>query len=217
MKKSLSLSLSLSALALAVGLFFVGCTQPTNTTTTTTSGTTTGGTTTTTAASSVPSDATAIFDAYGLTALPSNFTAPTYGATTTLEDDATYGKVLKIACDATSGASYSSATITFSTPVNLSGKTLYAVVKGSGAKTTGSSNGLKLSVASDATHSSENTNYEPSDASAFTTKSAAIDTWWTTWSADNSISAADVSAITSLKIDLQTLASDLYIASIYYK
>lgn len=40
------LSLSLSALALAVGLFFVGCTQPTNTTTTTTSGTTTGGTTT---------------------------------------------------------------------------------------------------------------------------------------------------------------------------
>ena len=39
-------TLSLLSLALAVGLFFVGCTQPTNTTTTTTSGTTTGGTTT---------------------------------------------------------------------------------------------------------------------------------------------------------------------------
>lgn len=210
MKKSLSLSLSLSALALAVGLFFVGCTQPTNT-----SAAATTGTTTTTAASSVPSDATAIFDAYGLTALPSNFTAPSYGATTSLEDDATYGKVLKIACDSTSGASYSSATITFSTPLNLSGKTVYAVVKGSGVKT--GSNGLKLSVASDSTHSSENTNYEPSDASAYATKSAAISDWWTTWSQDNSISAADFTAITSLKIDLQTLASDLYIASIYYK
>ena len=208
------ISLSLSALALAVGLFFVGCTQPTNTTTTTTSGTTTGGTTTTTAASSVPSDATAIFDAYGLTALPSNFTAPTYGATTTLEDDATYGKVLKIACEAT-GASYASATITFSTPLNLTGKTVYAVVKGSGAKS--GSNGLKVIVISDATHQSENTNYEPSDASAYATKSAAISDWWACWSSDNSISAADVSAITSMQINLQTLASDLYIASIYYK
>ena len=200
------ISLSLSTLALAVGLFFVGCTQPTNT----------PAATTTTVASSVPSDATAIFDAYGLTALPSNFTAPSWGATTTLEDDSTYGKVLKIACS-TEGASYSYATITFSTPVNLSGKTLYAVVKGSGAKTTGSTNGLKLSVISDSTHSSENTNYEPSDASAYATKSAAISDWWTTWSSDSSISAADFTAITSLKIDLQTLASDLYIASIYYK
>lgn len=205
-------SLSLLSLALAAGLFFVGCTQPTNTTTTTTSGTTT----TTTAASSVPSDATAIFDAYGLTALPSSFTAPAWNATTTLEDDSTYGKVLKVACS-TEGASYSYATITFSTPLNLTGKTVYAVVKGSGVKTTGSTNGMKVIVISDATHQSENTNYEPSDASAFTTKSAAISDWWTTWSADNSISAADVSAITSMQINFQTLASDVYIASIYYK
>ena len=201
MKKTLSLTLS--ALALAAGLLLAGCTQPTNTTTTN--------------PSSVPSDATAIFDAYGLTALPSNFTAPTWGATTTLEDDATYGKVLKLACNADSGAQYSYATITFSTPLNLTGKTVYAVVKGSGAKATGSTNGLKLIVISDATHQSENTNYEPSDASAFTTKSAAISEWWNTWSADNSISAADVSAITSMQINFQTLASDVYIASIYYR
>ena len=216
MKKTLSLTLL--SLALAAGLFFVGCTQPTNTpaaTTsgTTTSGTTTGGTTTTTAASSVPSDATALFDAYGLTALPSNFTVPGWGATTTLEDDATYGKVLKVACDSTSGASYSVATITFSTPVNLSGKTVYAVVKGSGAKT--GSNGLKLILVSDSTHKSENTNYEPSDASAYATKSAAIDTWWAGYG--DGISVADYTAITSLELNLQTLASDLYIASIYYK
>lgn len=45
-------------MALAVGLFFVGCTQPTNTSTTTTSGTTTGGTTTTTSSYTVVSSAT---------------------------------------------------------------------------------------------------------------------------------------------------------------
>ncbi len=52
--------LSLLSLALAVGLFFVGCTQPTNTTTTTTSGTTTSGTTTTTSSYTVGSVTSAV-------------------------------------------------------------------------------------------------------------------------------------------------------------
>ncbi len=168
-------------------------------------------TTDTTTTSAVPSDATALIDFSTMTELPDTFTAPTWSYTATLADDDTYGKVLDLSTTTT--GNYCTATITLDSAVDLSGKTLYVVMKGDDdLDEPGTSDLLFVINDGDSTSCETNTIY-PTDDSQYVTYSEDISNFWDV----TTDSDPDLTNVTSLTLAFEMADYDMQIAAIYYK
>jgi hypothetical protein len=176
--------------------------------------------------SAVPSDATALFDASSMTSLPESVQlVQSYNTDCTLTDDSTYGKVLAVSLKSGStGAGYDRIKFTFST-ADMSGKTLYVVMKGKDTVTSTAegahNNDIKFICRPDgSTYGSETNTLFPTDDTAFSVYSAAVSDFWSAYDDNTSLTANgddQWKAITSVTIALQKADYPFSIAAIYYK
>ncbi len=159
--------------------------------------------------SSVPSDATTIFDAFELTEIPANVELPAWGGyDVTLKNDSKYKKVLDFKYKGE--GQWNCLKINFDKPINLKDKTLYIVMKGQKTETEQDQKVILYS----GEEGSENYNFEPTDATSFIPYSAVNSDFWAAYEHD---SISDWTKVDSLEISFQQADYDFQIASIYYK
>lgn len=159
----------------------------------------------------LPSGAVEIANFSAMSEIPSNIALPGWGYAGSLEDDETYGKTLNLKCN--TAGQYPTLAITFAEATDLSGKTIYAVMKGDSSTTTG--NGvLKFLLYSDDDHASEENYMAPTSTTEYQTLSAGTaEGFWAAWQKE----AADMTKITKLELAFQECDYDMQIAAIYYK
>jgi hypothetical protein len=172
---------------------------------------------------SVPSDATVIYDASSN--VTTNWTLPTWQYTAAL----TSGNGSYVLGFTYNSYSYATATYTPTSTINLSGKTLYVVMKGADTLNTtttlSSYSDIKFTVGSSTSdtteYRSEYNNLLPHDDTQYVVYSADLSSFWNAYknggTNDKTTNACDLTSVAYLEIDLQEATYDFSIASIYYK
>lgn len=165
-------------------------------------------------ASVIPDGAIVIADFTKSADKPSNVTLPGWGYVGTFKSDATYAHYLDLTVD--TAGQYPTMDIAFSTPVDLSGKTIYMIAKGK------KSNALKIVLYSDASEDNQHANeYLPfaNDVTEWKTLEQKTVETWASW--DNSKKAegeaADMTKISTIKFMFQEEDQSFQIAAIYAK
>ncbi len=160
--------------------------------------------------STVPEDATVIFDAL-TTDLDKNFTQPLWGYIAEKAFDSTKGLVLNFKFG--SEAYYSEAEFSFKSPINLKNKTLYIVIKGKSNLDPSDYNDVKVTVCS-GDDGSDTYKFIPGNSDEYVVYSATNEEFWTGYEKN---AAADFSKIDSIVFNMAMAEYDFKIAAIYYK
>ena len=136
-----------------------------------------------------------------------NCTMPGSQFAVSYEDDETYGKVLVLTNQSTE---YDTMTLTFKNPKNLSGKLLKFDLWGDAVDKE-----PKVLIISGEKAQSEGYAPQIHTANAWGTGTTTLDECKAAWSSDNSIVAADLTAVTSIQIAFQKATANMKYGKIY--
>ena len=136
-------------------------------------------------------------------------TMPGYQFAVSYEENETYGKVLVLTNKSDVGT-YDKMTLTFKNPKNLSGKLLKFDLWGDAED-----KAPKVLIISGDKAQSEGYAPQIHTANAWGTGTTTLDECKAAWSSDNSIVAADLTAVTSIQIAFQNAAANMKYSKIY--
>lgn len=207
--------IGMAVMATALVSMFASCGNPvTGSDDDDTGGTGNNGTTPSTAV--IPEGALVVADFTIASTAPDNVTLPTWGFTPTIKSDSTYKNYLDL--DFTGddkNAGYAQMEINLKEPTDLTGKTIYTILKGKKSDQT------KISISSDSTeeqHSSEAL-LVSADKTIWGICENPVSGMWAAWDGkkNDSGEAADIKKVEKLTFFFQQETNPLKIAAIYIK
>ena len=164
--------------------------------------------------SAVPQDAYyVVFDANNLKAFPEKMEGPGWQFLKSLKHDEPYNKSMFMT--PANNGTWATMNFTFDNAVDVSGKTLYVVLKGK-STTTENFDSIDFRLVSDETHIS-NINLRPSDSENYKVYELPVSNFNTLWSSDDSILSAELSVVKTMRICFLEFNNPLWIEAIYLK
>ena len=164
--------------------------------------------------SAVPQDASfVVFDANNLKEFPSSMNGPSWQFNKSLKHDEPYNKSMFLT--PANNGTWATIDFTFDETLNVSGKTVYVVLKGLSA-TSADFDSIDFRLVSDETHIS-NINLRPADSENYKVYELPVSNFSTLWSENGSILSANLSTINKLTINFLEFTNPLWIEAIYLK